>query len=508
MTRLSGSPAPAPSQPLQLMLLVVPLTSLAAFKIWGEIGLIAVAAVMPVLVLGLRLKGRNPRVAPPVARDTGTRQDFLTLLTPLSMPRDGLDLARATSACFVMEIDDFARMQDRFGHQQADLIAERIGARLRAMLRPGDMMLQVGDGRYCFALNPGPQVDLETCINIAGRIQTTVEKLIRTEQLTLHATASIGFCQLNRNPGETAASWLEAAEVALVEAQLQGVSGLRGFTRDLAQKSQIQLRLRKSAARALDDGEITAWFQPQISTDTGDVSGFEALARWHHPELGVLGPGQFLPALREANLLDRLSDVMLAQAIEAMARWDTAGLNVPQIGGNFTEDDLRDPNLPERVAWRLEQAGLPTDRLAVEILESVVTDSQDESVIGCVTRLSEMGCRIDMDDFGTGNASVSAIRRLNVSRIKIDRSLVRAVDRDPEQQRVIAAVLTMTDKLGIDTLGEGAETPGEHAMLAQLGCRHVQGYGIALPMPMDETLTWISNHRARLVPAPTVGHRS
>ena len=95
MTRLSGSPAPAPSQPLQLMLLVVPLTSLAAFKIWGEIGLIAVAAVMPVLVLGLRLKGRNPRVAPLVARDTGTRQDFLTLLTPLSMPRDGLDLARS-----------------------------------------------------------------------------------------------------------------------------------------------------------------------------------------------------------------------------------------------------------------------------------------------------------------------------------------------------------------------------------------------------------------------------
>ena len=117
------------------MLLVVPLTSLAAFKIWGEIGLIAVAAVMPVLVLGLRLKGRNPRVAPLVARDTGTRQDFLTLLTPLSMPRDGLDLARAASACFVMEIDDFVRMQDRFGHQQADLIAERIGARLRAMLQ-------------------------------------------------------------------------------------------------------------------------------------------------------------------------------------------------------------------------------------------------------------------------------------------------------------------------------------------------------------------------------------
>jgi len=485
--------------------LVLPLISLLAFRFGGETGLVLVAVLLPI-ALGVGYILRPPAArASELEQMTGTRAEFLEQLEPFWTNPGELELSASKSACFVMEVDDFAKLKERFGHMQADLITERIGSRLRALLRPDDLLLKTGDGRYCFALAPGAHVDLEVCINIAGRIQTAVEKVVRTEQLSIHTTAAIGFCQRSHAPGSDVESWLEAAEVALSDAQSQGLGGLRGFTRDLAQKSQVHARLRKTAAAALDAGEISAWFQPQISTDTGDISGFEALARWHHPDLGVLGPNQFLPALFEANLMGKLSEVMLRQSIDALGQWDAAGLSIPIVGVNFAEDDLRDPGMADRVIWMLEQAGLPPGRLAIEVLESVVTDGQDDSVVQNISRLADVGCQVDMDDFGTGNASISAIRRLHVTRIKIDRSLVKGVDRDAEQQRVIAAVLTMTDKLGIETLGEGVETPGEHTMLAQLGCRHVQGYGIGLPMPVTDTLTWIKTHRDMLAPAPQLG---
>ena len=119
-----------------------------------------------------------------------------------------------------------------------------------------------------------------------------------------------------------------------------------------------------------------------------------------------------------------------------------------------------------------------------------------------------MGCRIDLDDFGTGHASISAIRRFAIERIKIDRSFVSHVDADPEQQRMVSAILTMADRLGLETLAEGVETAGEHAMLAQLGCRHVQGFGIARPMPYDQTIDWVRRHEARLAEPPKIGRKS
>jgi EAL domain-containing protein (putative c-di-GMP-specific phosphodiesterase class I) len=182
---------------------------------------------------------------------------------------------------------------------------------------------------------------------------------------------------------------------------------------------------------------------------------------------------------------------MLQNALTALQDWDARGICIPRVGVNFSNAELCDPRLLDRIGWELDRFEVSPDRLVVEVLETVVAARSDDVVIGNLAGLARIGCCLDLDDFGTGHASITSIRRLSIERIKIDRSFVTRIDDDPEQQRMVAAILTMAERLGLDSLAEGVETAGERAMLVQLGCGHLQGFGIARPMPFVETLDWI-----------------
>ena len=259
---------------------------------------------------------------------------------------------------------------------------------------------------------------------------------------------------------------------------------------------------------AFDENQIRAHFQPQISTDTGEITGFEALARWYHPVRGMIAPAEFLPAIEEAGLSERLGEVMLYQSLSALAVWDKTGAKVPAVSVNFSKAELRGPGLAQKLKWELDRFELAPERLTIEILESVAGETENEVVVANIAAISKLGCGVDLDDFGTGTGSILSLRRFAIRRIKIDRSFVTKVDEDRDQQRVVAAILSMAEQLGLQTLAEGVETPGEHAMLSQLGCGHVQGFGIARPMPVEDTLDWIARHRARLTTTPRIGSRA
>jgi EAL domain-containing protein (putative c-di-GMP-specific phosphodiesterase class I) len=209
--------------------------------------------------------------------------------------------------------------------------------------------------------------------------------------------------------------------------------------------------------------------------------------------------------MEETGQMERLGEVMLYHALTALRAWDSAGLDIPRVGVNFATEELHNPKLIDKIRWELDRFDLPPARLSVEVLETVVTAAPDDTVSRNINGLAKLSCGIDLDDFGTGHAAIASIRRFAVGRIKIDRSFIMKVDRDPEQQRMVNAILTMAERLDLDTLAEGVETLGEHAMLAQLGCGHVQGFGIARPMPFDQTLEWIRAHNAKLQEAPTIG---
>jgi EAL domain-containing protein (putative c-di-GMP-specific phosphodiesterase class I) len=267
-------------------------------------------------------------------------------------------------------------------------------------------------------------------------------------------------------------------------------------------------RLTDQVAAALENGQIQAWFQPQLSTDTGKVAGFEALARWQHPLHGAIAPSEFLPAVTAAGSTDRLGQVILHQALAALQSWAAGGFEVPTVSVNLTEQDLRDPALPDRIKWELDRFDLAPERLCIEVLESVVLPLGDETIPRNISALAELGVGIDLDDFGTGTASIAAIRRFAVDRIKIDRSFVTRIDLDRGQQDMVAAILSMAERLGLATLAEGVETVGEHAMLAQLGCGAVQGFGISAPLPLNQTQDWIRRHEERIADTPRLGRQA
>ncbi|MGR3760683.1 putative bifunctional diguanylate cyclase/phosphodiesterase [Roseobacteraceae bacterium NS-SX3] len=501
LTRIRSKVAPILLGPPVLAFL--PAVTLATFWLGGEAALLGVALGLPVLFAAMGGFSRSGG-----ARDGVTgmllRDGFEAEAERVFNETDDTGLR---SAVFILELDEFKELVDRHGQAAGDLVVQRVGERIMGSLRQKDTLARIGDCKFAVCLTPVLQLDLELCVQLAGRIQAAVEEPVALDGATLYMSSSIGFCLRSRAPGPASADWIAAAGAALAEAQHNGPSGIRAYTAEIYHRTRTRSSLRDEAAQALENGQIQAWFQPQISTDTGRVSGFEALARWAHPVQGMIPPSTFLPVLEEAGLMERLSQVMLYSALTALKAWDAADVSVPTVGVNFATDELRNPELVDRIKWELQRFELTPDRLSVEILETVMTDAPDDTITRNISALNELGCRIDLDDFGTGHASIAAVRRFNISRIKIDRSFVMKADRDPEQQKLIAAILTMAERLELETLAEGVETAGEHALLAQLGCGHVQGFGIGRPMPFDQTLDWITAHQAKLQDTPLIGRQ-
>ncbi len=487
------------------VLAFLPAITLGAFWLGGEQALIVASLLLPLFFALLGAFGGWPdRIG--LSRDSVTglilRDGFDTVIGQMY---EDTETSGLRSCCFVLELDDYQEVVDRHGQAAADMVAQRCGERILSALRDGDTVARIGDSRFAVCLRAVRQLDLELCIQLCGRMQTAVEEPVSLDGLSVYVSCSIGFCLRSRAPGRTGQDWLDAATAALADARRSGASAIRAYSAEIHRKTKARSDLRDDAAAALENGQIQPWYQPQISTDTGKVTGFEALARWSHPVHGMIAPDMFLPAMQDAGLMERLGQVMLYHALTALKAWDSAGAEVPRVGVNFATDELCNPALVDKIRWELDRFELAPERLSVEVLETVVTDCPDDTVTRNIAGLAAMGCRIDLDDFGTGHASIASIRRFAISRIKIDRSFVVKADRDPEQQRLIGAILTMAERLELETLAEGVETVGEHALLAQLGCDHVQGFGIARPMPFDQTLDWITAHQAKLQDAPRIG---
>ncbi len=481
----------------------LPALTLGSFWIGGETALLCLALILPALIA---IVGRDASVGgvilPAETSGLGQRERVEKALDNV------LQIARPngrTTASLVVELDDYTKLLTRLGHKASDEILRRTADRLRGVLRDDDMIVRLDGAEFAIALAPVRRADLESLIQISARLQSAVSEPISLDATTVYVSCSVGFCLSTRAPETNGEAMLEAAEQALNNAKLNGPSAIRGYSSEMQHKAKARHALIEEVTLALEDGQIQPWFQPQISTDTGEVSGFEALARWNHPERGMIAPCDFLPAIEQAGMFERLGEVILYHSLTCLKKWDKAGFRVPQIGVNFSDSELRNPKLVDKIRWELDRFDLTPDRLNVEILETVIADTDDDIITRNIAGLAALGCAIDLDDFGTGHASISNIRRFAVERIKIDRSFVMKVDTDPEQQRMVSAILTMAEQLNLKTLGEGVETVGEHAMLAQLGCTHVQGFGLARPMPFADTLEWMQKHREKLGETPKIG---
>jgi len=499
------------------LLAFLPAATLAAFWYGGEGALVVTAFLVPAAyALAGILGGPAAPALRPSPRD-GTTGLPLREAAVAALDRalaEGAASGRAT-ACLVLCLAEADDLLARQGHAAFARILRRTGERLESALRRGDCVARLDGAAFAVALAAVARADLEAVLQIAARLLATATEPHAIDAATVHVDAAVGFCLGARAPAPGGAALLAAAEAAADAARRHGPGAIRAFTPEMAAATRSRSELRAELARALDEGRIVPFFQPQVSTDTGEVTGFEALARWVHPARGILPPGDFLDAVLAEGLSERLGEIVLFGALGALRAWDMAGLAVPAVAVNLAAEELANPRLAARIGWELDRFDLAPGRLTVEILETVAARSGEDVVVQTVAGLARLGCGIDLDDFGTGQASIGAIRRFGVGRIKIDRSFVARLDVDPEQQRLVTAILSFAERMGLGTVAEGVETAGEHARLAELGCGHVQGYAIARPMPFEETAGWIAAHRARLAagarlaapPAPAPARR-
>lgn len=483
----------------------------AAGALWfGQQDIVIVTAFLLPALLAIQALTTRHEAAPPAPVAAATdgltglplRRDLLTALAHV------LQAAPArTSACLMVHIDEMEAARDRLGAEGTDEIIRRCGERLSTALRDTDVVARAGDHVFGIVLGPIRSASLDVIEGLARRLQAAVAEPVAIGGGTAHMTASIGVCTPDQVGSAEPRAILAGAEAAMDEARRAGPASLRVFSPDLRERRTRHADLAASVEEAFAAGRIRPWFQPQICTDTGVISGFEALARWHHPDRGVLTPAEFLGPVDEAGLMPRLGETMLYHALSALVSWDRAGVNVPSVAVNFSAGELRDVGLADRVKWEVDRFDLRPARLTVEILETVAAQSADDVIIRNIEAFGTHGFNLDLDDFGTGQASISNIRRFHVNRIKIDRSFVARLDEDPAQRAMVSAILSMAEHLGVQTLAEGVETVGEHSILAQLGCSHVQGFGIARPMPFEDTIGWIRAHNAKLSNAPAIGRR-
>ncbi|MFP7570075.1 putative bifunctional diguanylate cyclase/phosphodiesterase [Marivita sp. S2033] len=470
------------------MLAFLPALCLVAYWGGGEVLLVFCALLTP-LVYALtggfgKLYGNGAAIPAELPKLEEIAQDFLN-----RAQRSG-----QTTACFHLGLTGLDDISHSLGFSATDEARQILKRRLESVLRESDFVLQAGDDRLVLLIAPGFRLKLDNLLDIGKRVREAVEEPLSVVGTTRYVSTAVGIASsLSFRRGVSAETWLDSGSSALDEAMLNGASTIRIWSEKLSRQFQSRHALRDELTAALENGELQAHFQPQISLRSGAVTGMEALARWEHTTRGVLQPGEFLGILKEIGQMDRLGDIMLAQGLNALQSWDRAGFDVPTVSINVSTEELRNPELCERISRSLDQFGLTSNRLVLDIAETTLTNQNDDIAWHNLKALADFGCRLDLDDFGTGHSSITTLQRLPLNRLKIDRSLVAGVDKRIETKRMLSAILGMTERLGLDALAEGVETLGEHGVLRELGCTYAQGFLFAKPMSLKTCNEWLQD---------------
>lgn len=402
------------------------------------------------------------------------------------------------TACIVLGVDEAHLISGSMTRLEFEEFQRLLSERLHATLRGSDRVMVLGDLRFAILLTPTQRPDLESMIQLSARLQAACEEPFSISARSVNITCHIGFCLLKRAPEETGAALLTAAEVAAAEAARNGPGAIRTYSSEIRTAAKATSSLADDFSAALESGQIVAFFQPQICTDTGEISGMQAVPRWLHRERGVLAEAEIIPAVATTGQHQRLAEVMLYQSFNALREWERVIADTGPISVPLTLPIAADPKLAERMKWEFDRFDIAPGRVRLVLPQEVTAQIREEVIGRNIGQAAQMGCHIELAGFGAGPTSVAAIRRTGADRIRIHRSFVTNLDRDPEQQRLVAAIVSFAEGLGLATLAEGVTTVGEHSMLAQLGCGHVQGRAISAAVPLDESIGWLERHQARL----------
>jgi diguanylate cyclase (GGDEF)-like protein/PAS domain S-box-containing protein len=396
-------------------------------------------------------------------------------------------------AILLIDIDDFKKFNDSFGPAVGDQVLVEISRRLTAVLqRNGALSLEStknnGDhtlarlGGDDFAILLDEIRDATDMVRAANRIQAAIAQPFSFDRHEVFTTASIGIA-LSTTPHESAEDMLRDAEIAMYRAKAAGNGRCEVFDMKMHARAVNRLKLESELRRALDRGEMVNHYQPIVSLQNGRIIGFETLARWQHPEKGLVFPDHFIEVADATGLIIAMNRWLMRAACERAWSWSLRYPSDPplMITANVTSHQFADPNLAKDIATILNETKLPPKCLQLEITETVAM-SDGERASRILAQLKELGVGLCIDDFGTGYSSLARLQRFPVDKLKIDRSFVARLHRDPDSREIVRIIITLAHHFGMQVVAEGSETEEHVKYLHELGCEFAQGYFFSKPV--------------------------
>jgi diguanylate cyclase (GGDEF)-like protein/PAS domain S-box-containing protein len=424
------------------------------------------------------------------------QHDALTGLPNRVLFHERLDAALAqlghrggTLAVHCLDLDHFKSVNDTLGHPIGDELLRVVAERLKADLGDGDLVARLGGDEFAVI-----QMDIahpREASDLAAKLINAVSAIYDIQHHEVLIGASIGIA-LAPSDGDAADVLLRNADMALYRAKAEGRGASHFFEPEMDRRIQARRVLELDLRKAFANGEFDLYYQPLINLQADQISGFEALLRWHHPERGMVLPGEFIPLAEEIGLIGPLGEWVLRRACTEAARWP----GDLKIAVNLSPAQFRTRSVVQAVLSALAYSGLPPDRLELEITESVLL-GETEANLTILHQLREIGARISMDDFGTGYSSLSYLRSFPFDKIKIDRSFVRDLAERPDCMAIIRAVAGLGASLGISTTAEGVETRAQLDRLRAEGCTEAQGFLFSPPRPSADIMSLLAIEKDR-----------
>lgn len=420
--------------------------------------------------------------------------DALTGLPNLALLRDRVQQEIAAAqrhghkiALMFVDLDHFKEVNDSLGHAAGDALLCEAAARLQGLLRAGDTVCRQGGDEFTIVL--GEVAALQDVVQVAEKVMAASRLTARVGGQELSLSLSVGVA-IYPDDAADFASLLQCADTAMYRAKAAGRGAYRFYDARMNAEAAERMRVRSQLARALERGELSLHWQPQIELASGRVSGAEALLRWQSAELGAVSPAVFIPLAEDSGLIVEIGAWVLHEACRQAAAWRSQGLPLPRAAVNLSVLQFRRGDLEHQVLEALRSSGLAPEVLELEITESVMMVDPD-TVLASVDRLVAQGVALVIDDFGTGYSSLSYVRRLRASKLKIDQSFVRELQQQEGSAAIVRAVIEMAQALGWRVIAEGVETEAQRDFLLAHRCAYAQGYLFGRPMPAEAFEAWL-----------------
>ncbi|MFM8260272.1 MAG: putative bifunctional diguanylate cyclase/phosphodiesterase [Vulcanococcus sp.] len=384
------------------------------------------------------------------------------------------------SAVLFIDIDRFKWLNDAHGHAAGDELLMHVGRTLQRSVRQGDLVGRFSGDEFIVITAESSQ---DGACELARRIITAIRQPIQVAGTELSHSASVGISFTE--PGQTASTVIENADMAMYRAKAMGRGQFALFDPSLREEARDRLALEESLRMAVNDRQIQAFLQPIVRLADGELLGFEALARWQHPQLGLLAPATFISAAEENGLIEEIDLGVLEQACQAMAQWQHhTGRKGLRLSVNVSARTLGASDLIDRLQPLLLRTQIQPGTLLLEITETALV--QDiPSITSTIADLQQLGLKLAIDDFGTGYSSLLYLKRFPVGVLKIDRSFVADLGRDPEDEAIAQAIISLGHSLNVEVVAEGVETEEQERILLELGCSLGQGYRYGQPEPIS-----------------------